>query len=58
MTTALASQATAEDDVELRAQWEDENLVEWQNLTEALERSEAEKEMWRGKAERAIVMNV
>lgn len=51
VTTALASQATAEDDVELRAQWEDENLVEWQKLTEALEKSEAEKEMWRRKAD-------
>ncbi|CAJ1354911.1 unnamed protein product, partial [Effrenium voratum] len=50
VTTALASQATAEDDVELRAQWEDENLVEWQDLSEALEKSEAEKEMWRCKA--------
>lgn len=50
VTTALASQCTAEEDVELHAQWEDENLVEWQNLTEALEKSEAEKEMWRGKA--------
>eukprot|EP00439_Symbiodinium_sp_Y106_P075182 s275_g14.t2 len=51
VTTALASQATAEDDAErLRAQWEDDDLVQWQNLTEALERSEAETEMWRCKA--------
>ncbi|CAE8590976.1 unnamed protein product, partial [Polarella glacialis] len=50
-TTALASQATVEDDADrLRSQWEDDDLVEWQKLQLALEKSELEREMWRTKA--------
>lgn len=52
VTTALASQATTDDDAErLRAQWEDADFVEWRSLAEALEKSEREREMWKTKAE-------
>eukprot|EP00930_Biecheleria_cincta_P088336 TRINITY_DN7756_c0_g2_i1.p1 TRINITY_DN7756_c0_g2~~TRINITY_DN7756_c0_g2_i1.p1 ORF type:complete len:1429 (-),score=243.24 TRINITY_DN7756_c0_g2_i1:166-4452(-) len=51
VTTALASQATAEDDAErLQAQWEDDDIKEWENLTQALQKAEGEREMWRSKA--------
>jgi len=50
VTTALASQATAEDDADrLRSQWED--FEEWQSLTQALETTQAEREMWKSKAQ-------
>mmetsp|Transcript_16904 Transcript_16904/g.54676 ORF Transcript_16904/g.54676 Transcript_16904/m.54676 type:complete len:1495 (-) Transcript_16904:464-4948(-) len=49
VTTALGSQAAAEDDAErLGAPWED--LEEWRSITQALEKTEQEREMWQAKA--------
>jgi len=50
VTTALGSQAAAEDDAErLHAPWDD--VEEWQSLTQALEKVADEREMWKAKAQ-------